>query len=100
MPWLVLPQKIKIPLKDGLNVSFLPYGKQVIDEEDIEAVVAVLRSDWLTTGPQVESFENDFANECNAAHAISCGATTGLQMAAKVLDLGPVNQLSFPVSHS
>ena len=31
---------------------FLPYGKQVIDEEDIEAVVAVLRSDWLTTDPK------------------------------------------------
>jgi len=34
--------------------SFIPYGRQQIDEDDIQAVVEVLRSDWLTTGPKVE----------------------------------------------
>ncbi|MEZ4639858.1 MAG: DegT/DnrJ/EryC1/StrS family aminotransferase [Caldilineaceae bacterium] len=40
---------------------FLPYGRQSIDEDDIQAVVDVLRSDWLTTGPKVAEFEHAFA---------------------------------------
>ena len=39
---------------------FLPYGRQSIDESDIEAVAQVLRGDWLTTGPAVEKFEQDW----------------------------------------
>ena len=39
----------------------LPYGKQTIDKDDIEAVLEVLQSDWLTTGPKVEEFEAAFA---------------------------------------
>ncbi|HEY8620752.1 MAG TPA: DegT/DnrJ/EryC1/StrS family aminotransferase, partial [Dermatophilaceae bacterium] len=39
----------------------LPYGRQSINESDIEAVSAVLRSDWLTTGPAVAAFEEDLA---------------------------------------
>ena len=39
----------------------IPYGHQLIDEEDIQAVVEVLRSDWLTTGPKVAEFEQAFA---------------------------------------
>ena len=35
----------------------IPYGKQTIDENDIQSVVKILRSDWLTTGPKVEEFE-------------------------------------------
>ena len=39
-------------------MSFIPYGHQWIDEDDIEEVVKVLRSDWITTGPKIEEFEN------------------------------------------
>ncbi|MFD0785381.1 DegT/DnrJ/EryC1/StrS family aminotransferase, partial [Micromonospora azadirachtae] len=39
----------------------LPYGRQSVTEDDVEAVVAALRSDWLTTGPQVDGFEADLA---------------------------------------
>ncbi len=39
----------------------LPYGRQSLDEQDIQAVVEVLRSDWLTTGPKVDEFEECFA---------------------------------------
>ena len=39
----------------------IPYGRQCLDEDDIQAVVDVLRSDWLTTGPKVREFEEAFA---------------------------------------
>ena len=48
----------------------IPYGRQSIDEHDIEAVVAVLRSDWLTQGPAVEAFEADLAERVDARHAV------------------------------
>ena len=41
--------------------DFLPYGRQSIVEDDIAAVAAVLRGDWLTTGPAVTAFESDIA---------------------------------------
>jgi dTDP-4-amino-4,6-dideoxygalactose transaminase len=43
-------------------MKYLPYGRQEIDETDIAAVTAVLRSEWLTTGPAVDQFEEDFAH--------------------------------------
>ena len=43
------------------NRSFLPYGRQLIDEADEQAVLDVLRGDWLTTGPAVEAYETAFA---------------------------------------
>jgi perosamine synthetase len=49
---------------------FLPYGRQFIDDEDIAAVVRVLRSDFLTTGPETEAFEAELAAACGAAHAV------------------------------
>ena len=57
--------------------KFLPYSRQVIDEEDIESVTRVLRSAWLTTGPMVKEFEEKFAEEVNADYAIACSSGTG-----------------------
>ena len=62
--------------------SFLPYGRQSVDECDVRAVVDVLRSDWLTTGPKVGEFEEAFAVRVNAAHAISFSSGTGALHAA------------------
>lgn len=68
---------------------FLPYGRHVIDENDIAAVVSVLKGDWLTTGPHVEAFEASLRQTCDVAHALSCSsATAGLHMAAQALALG------------
>ncbi len=50
----------KFPMTDA-DRSFLPYARQSIDEGDIAAVAAVLRGDWLTTGPKVKAFEETFA---------------------------------------
>ncbi|WP_339748839.1 UDP-4-amino-4,6-dideoxy-N-acetyl-beta-L-altrosamine transaminase [uncultured Maricaulis sp.] len=69
---------------------FLPYGRQSIDDSDIEAVARVLRSDWLTTGPAVDAFEADFAATTGAQHAIACSnGTTALHLALAGLDVGP-----------
>src|SRR4051812_29970544 len=60
----------------------LPYGRQTIDEADIAAVEAVLRSDFLTTGPQVAGFEDDFAAVVGAKHAVACSnGTAALHLA-------------------
>lgn len=56
--------------------SLLPYGRQSIQEEDIQAVVDVLRSDWLTTGPKVEEFEEAFAAWVGAKYAVSFSSGT------------------------
>lgn len=60
------------PVRD----SRLPYGRQSIDEEDIEAVVAVLRSDWITTGPKVDEFEEAVAAYVGAGHAVAFSSGT------------------------
>lgn len=51
--------------------SYLPYGKQWIDEEDINAVVDVLRGDYLTTGPYIQQFEEAVANYVGATYAVA-----------------------------
>ena len=69
---------------------FLPYGRQSIDDDDIEAVADVLRSDFLTTGPVVEAFEAKLAEVTGAAHAISVSSgTAALHLAGVALDLEP-----------
>lgn len=52
------------------DASRLPYGRQWIDERDIEAVTEVLRGDWLTTGPKVEEFENALAERVGVSRAV------------------------------
>ncbi len=54
----------------------IPYSRQRIDEDDIEAVVRVLRSDWLTQGPDIEAFEQAVADYCSAAHAVAAASAT------------------------
>lgn len=56
--------------------TLLPYGQQTIDEEDIRAVVDTLRSDWLTTGPKVNEFEEAFATWVGARHAVTFSSGT------------------------
>lgn len=68
----------------------IPYGRQSIDESDIEAVVAVLRSAWVTQGPAIAAFEQGVADYCGAPHAVAvCNATAALHLACLALDVGP-----------
>lgn len=72
----------------------LPYGRQWLDEADIEAVVEVLRSDWLTTGPMVERFEQAFAAQCGVREAVAVSSgTAALHAAISALDLDPGDEV-------
>jgi perosamine synthetase len=62
--------------------SVLPYGRQSVDESDIRAVVDVLRSDWLTTGPKVTEFEESFAEYVGARYAVAVSSGTAALHAA------------------
>ena len=67
----------------------IPYGRQSISQDDIQAVVEVLQSDWLTTGPAVESFETAVAEYCGARYAVAVNsATSALHIACMALGLG------------
>ena len=69
---------------------FIPYGRQDISEEDIAAVVDVLRSDFLTQGPQVPAFEAAIATATSAGHAVAVNsATSALHVACLALGLKP-----------
>ena len=68
----------------------IPYGRQSIGEEDIAAVVAVLKSDWLTCGPAVERFERTLAASCGAKYAIAvCNGTAALHVAMLAAGIQP-----------
>lgn len=68
----------------------IPYGRQDIRQADIDAVVDVLRSDFLTQGPAVPAFEATIAKAANATHAVAMNsATSALHVACAALDLGP-----------
>jgi perosamine synthetase len=74
-----LPTKLETLAIDGgtpVREKLLPYGRQSIDDADIQAVVEVLKSDWLTTGPKVDEFEEKFAARVGAPHAVSFSSGT------------------------
>lgn len=73
---------------EPVRPKLLPYGRQRIDEDDIAAVVETLRSDWLTTGPKVDEFEQAFAAFVGAEHAVAVSSgTAALHAAAYALDI-------------
>ena len=70
--------------------EYIPYGKQSISETDIAKVCEVLRSDWLTQGPTVRTFENAVTEKCNAQYAVAVNsATSALHIACLALGVGP-----------
>ena len=75
----------------------LPYGRQCVDEEDIQAVTAVLRSDWLTTGPKVQEFEEAFAARTASQHAVTVSSgTAALHAAVYALGIGSGDEVIVP----
>ncbi len=69
---------------------FLPYGRQVIEDDDVAAVAEALRADMLTTGPRVEAFEAAFAETVGARYAVACSnGTAALHLSLMALDLQP-----------
>jgi perosamine synthetase len=73
-----------------IRSSLLPYARHSIDDSDVAAVVEVLRSDWLTSGPTVRRFEDSFARRVGARHAVSFSSgTAALHAAVFAARLGP-----------
>ncbi|MFI5254345.1 MAG: DegT/DnrJ/EryC1/StrS family aminotransferase [Candidatus Limnocylindrales bacterium] len=85
-----------------VRTQFLPYARQQISEDDIAAVTAVLRSDWLTTGPKVPAFEASLAAFTGARHAVAFSSgTAALHGAAVAAGLGPGDEaITTPMTHA
>lgn len=72
----------------------IPYGRQWVDEDDIAAVTACLRGDWLTTGPAVAAFEQAICSATGAAHAVAVNSgTAALHCAYFAAGLGPGDEI-------
>lgn len=90
----VPPAKLHDP-----SAPFLPYGRQCVDQDDIDAVVAVLQGDFLTTGPTVDAYEVAFAQAVGAPHAVACSSgTAGLHLATLALGLGEGDVVIVPTT--
>ena len=81
----------------SLGTSFLPYGRHLIEEDDVAAVAAVLRGDALTGGPAVAAFEAALREATGAAHAVVCGTgTQALHLAMLAAGIGPGDRVICP----
>lgn len=75
-------------------MHFIPYGRQEIDQDDIEAVISALKSDWLTTGPKVGEFEKAFAAFVGAKEAVAVSnGTAALHCAMAGAGIGPGDEV-------
>lgn len=89
--------KLAIDGGDPVGARMLPYGRQWIGDDDIEAVIDVLRSDWLTTGPNVARFEEAFAEQVGAKYAVAvCNGTAALHAAVFAAEIGPGDEVIVP----
>jgi len=78
-------------------MTMLPYSRQWVDEDDIEAVASALRSDWLTTGPAVDAFEQALAALVGARRGVAVSSgTAALHAAMYALDIGPGDEIVVP----
>ena len=77
--------------------DFLPFSKPSISEEDIAAVADVLRSGWITTGPKVAQFEEDFKKYTSCGEAVSMTSETSVMHALlRALNIGPGDEVITP----
>lgn len=84
-------------LNQSPQQPFLPYGRQLISEADIEAVACALRSPWLTTGPLVGDFEQAVAGFCGVSHGVAVSSgTAALHAAMAAIGIGPEDEVIVP----
>jgi len=80
-----------------MSEAFLPFCRPSVSDEDIAAVVEVLRSGWITTGPQCAALENAFCERTGAAHAVAMvSATAALHLYLHALGIGPGDEVITP----
>lgn len=76
---------------------FLPFSRPAIGDEEIKAVESVLRSGWITTGPQNHQLEQDFCEKFGSKHAIAvCSATAGMHVVLMAMGIGPSDEVITP----
>ena len=97
---MTLPEWAEIPrslVEGDIRETMLPYGHQSVSEEDIRAVVDVLRSDWLTTGPATGAFEEKIAQFCGVKDAVAVSSgTAGLHAAVHATGICPGDEVIVP----
>ena len=77
-----------------MTEKFIPYARQDLDDDDIQAVVAVLKGDWLTQGPAIAAFENAIAERVGAKHGIAVATgTAALHAACHAAGVGPGDEV-------
>lgn len=80
-----------------MRSTFLPFSKPAIGDLEIEAVVEVLRSGWITTGPKAVEFEAAFRDYCGAEGSVAlCSATAGMHLLLAALGIGPGDEVITP----
>ena len=80
-----------------MRKDFLPFSRPSISEEDISAVGEVLRSGWITTGPNTAAFERDFREYVGCRHGVAlASATAGMHLLLKALGVGPGDEVITP----
>lgn len=77
-----------------MSSDFIPYARQSLDDEDIEAVVKVLKGDWLTQGPNIPAFEKAIAGRIGARHGVAVATgTAALHCACFAAGIGPGDEI-------
>ena len=77
--------------------EFIPFHRPAIDEDEIQSVVETLKSGWLTTGPKVKRFEEDFARYLGCKHAVAVNSgTAALHLALDAIGIGEGDEVIVP----
>ncbi|GAI04371.1 unnamed protein product, partial [marine sediment metagenome] len=78
------------PVRD----NFLPYGIQAIDEDEINEVIDSLKSDWITTGPKMRKFEENFKDFKGSKYAVAVNSgTAALHVSTSTIDINPGDEV-------
>ncbi|GKT37701.1 DegT/DnrJ/EryC1/StrS aminotransferase like protein, partial [Aduncisulcus paluster] len=77
-----------------MDLKRIPYGRQFIDDDDVQAVVSCLNSGWITTGPLVKRFEKKIAQRVRGRHGVAFSSgSTALMGAVAAMGLGPGDEV-------
>jgi UDP-4-amino-4,6-dideoxy-N-acetyl-beta-L-altrosamine transaminase len=92
-----MSERLAINGGSPVRSTMLPYGRQLIEEDDVAAIVEALRGDWITTGPLVAEFERRLASRVGARHGVAVSSgTAALHAAVFAAGIGPGDEVIVP----